>query len=66
MTYLTSAEVFETVGLFDEKNFPHNGADHDFYLQCRKNKIPLPIVLDWMQLRILIKPVQHRIEILAL
>lgn len=35
------AIVFKNVGLFDEKNLPHYGADHDFYLRCRKRGIRL-------------------------
>ena len=35
--------VFDEVGLFDEANLPHYGADHDFYLRCRQAKIELAI-----------------------
>ena len=38
--------VFNKVGLFDEKEFPHYGADHDFYLRCRKHKVKLFSVID--------------------
>lgn len=34
-------EIFSSVGLFDEKNLPHYGADHDFYLRCKKYGIKL-------------------------
>ena len=35
------AEVFEKTGMLNEQELPHYGADHDFYLRCRKNAIPL-------------------------
>ena len=35
--------VFDEVGLFDEANLPHYGADHDFYLRCRQARIELAI-----------------------
>ena len=35
--------VFSAVGLFDEANLPHYGADHDFYLRCRQAGIPMAI-----------------------
>jgi GT2 family glycosyltransferase len=35
--------VFDEVGLFDEANLPHYGADHDFYLRCRQAKVQLAI-----------------------
>ena len=35
--------VFDQVGLFDEANLPHYGADHDFYLRCRQAKVQLAI-----------------------
>jgi GT2 family glycosyltransferase len=38
--------VFNEVGLFDEANLPHYGADHDFYLRCRQAKIELAIAPD--------------------
>ena len=38
--------VFERVGVFDELNLPHYGADHDFYLRCQKRGIPLFIATD--------------------
>lgn len=33
--------AFETVGLLREDIFPHYGSDHDFYLNCVKQKIKL-------------------------
>lgn len=36
--------VFDQIGLFDEDALPHYGADHDFYLRCRANGIPLFLV----------------------
>jgi GT2 family glycosyltransferase len=38
--------VFERVGLFDEEALPHYGADHDFYLRCRRAQTPLYLALD--------------------
>ena len=38
--------VFDAVGLFDEANLPHYGADHDFYLRCRQAKVQLAIAPD--------------------
>lgn len=38
---LIPASIFERIGQLDEKTFPHYGADHDFYLRCVKQKIPL-------------------------
>lgn len=35
--------VFEMIGVFDELNLPHYGADHDFYLRCIENNIALTI-----------------------
>lgn len=43
---LIPAGVFARTGLFDEANLPHYGADHDFYLRCRKQGIPLFTALD--------------------
>lgn len=40
------AEVFDIVGLFDESELPHYGADHDFYMRCRASGIPLLIATD--------------------
>lgn len=37
------AAVFHTVGLLNEVDLPHYGADHDFYLRCRKANVPLYI-----------------------
>lgn len=33
--------VFNKVGLLDDAHLPHYGADHDFYLRCKKSGIPL-------------------------
>jgi GT2 family glycosyltransferase len=33
--------VLERIGLFDEENLPHYGADHDFYLRARRAGIRL-------------------------
>ncbi|WP_415880626.1 glycosyltransferase [Methylomonas sp. TEB] len=33
--------VFNKIGFFDEKNLPHYGADHDFYLRALKKNIAL-------------------------
>lgn len=38
--------VFKRVGLFNEVDFPHYYADHDFYLRSRKQGVPLYIALD--------------------
>jgi len=35
------ASVFRELGLFDEENLPHYGADHDFYLRVAEAGIPL-------------------------
>lgn len=35
------ALVFTQLGLFDEEQLPHYGADHDFYLRARRQHIPL-------------------------
>ncbi len=43
---LIPASVFKRIGLFDEINLPHYGADHDFYLRCRKQGVPLFIAND--------------------
>jgi len=40
---LIPCAVFDEVGLFDEANLPHYGADHDFYLRCRRANIQLAI-----------------------
>jgi GT2 family glycosyltransferase len=34
-------QVLRKLGLFDEEHLPHYGADHDFYLRARLQKIPL-------------------------
>jgi GT2 family glycosyltransferase len=33
--------VFKKVGLLDEENLSHYWADHDFFIRCRREKIPL-------------------------
>ena len=38
--------VFERVGMFDDAHLPHYGADHDFYLRCRKQGVPLYVAAD--------------------
>jgi len=38
--------VFQHIGVFDEVDLPHYGADHDFYLRCRKKGVPLYVALD--------------------
>lgn len=38
---LLPALVFSVIGLFDEYNFPHYGADHDFYIRVAKKEWPL-------------------------
>jgi len=43
---LIPASVFKRIGLFDDRNLPHYGADHDFYIRCRKSGIPLFIAVD--------------------
>lgn len=40
---LIPGAIFSSIGLFDEANLPHYGADHDFYLRCRKKHIPLVV-----------------------
>ncbi|GMR05487.1 MAG: hypothetical protein BMS9Abin25_0062 [Gammaproteobacteria bacterium] len=40
------AETFKAVGYFDEFALPHYGADHDFYLRCKKSGIKLLTCLD--------------------
>jgi GT2 family glycosyltransferase len=40
------ASVFERVGLFNEAQLPHYGADHDFYFRCRKANIKLYVCGD--------------------
>ncbi|HEX19864.1 MAG TPA: glycosyltransferase family 2 protein [Acidiferrobacteraceae bacterium] len=40
------AVVLGELGLFDEKELPHYGADHDFYLRCRQKNISLYIATD--------------------
>jgi len=37
------AAVFRTVGLLNETELPHYGADHDFYMRCREANVPLYI-----------------------
>lgn len=43
---LIPAEVFETVGLFDEAHLPHYFADHDFYFRCRSVGVRLLVATD--------------------
>lgn len=43
---LIPRSVFERVGMFDDKRLPHYGADHDFYLRCRKQGVPLYVAAD--------------------
>ena len=43
---LVPMEVFDRVGLFDDVRLPHYGADHDFFLRCRRNGIALYLALD--------------------
>ncbi len=43
---LIPARVFGIAGLFNETELPHYGADHDFYLRCRKQGIRLCIAQD--------------------
>ncbi len=43
---IVPTSVFNTVGLLDEVNLPHYGADHDFYLNCKKHRIPLFLATD--------------------
>ena len=38
---LIPVKIINECGLFDENNLPHYGADHDFYLRCRKKNVPL-------------------------
>jgi len=40
--------VFDAIGMFDEARMPHYGADHDFYLRCRKRGVPLYVAADAM------------------
>jgi GT2 family glycosyltransferase len=43
---LIPAKVFERVGFFDEVNLPSYYSDHDFYLRCRRRRIPLLVATD--------------------
>lgn len=43
---LIPGSVFAQVGLFDEEALPHYGADHDFYLRCRRQGVPLLVATD--------------------
>lgn len=38
---IINADIFSTVGYFDEISLPHYCADHDFYLRCKKAGIKL-------------------------
>ena len=40
------SNIFDQVGLLDEARLPHYGADHDFYLRCRKRGVALKIAMD--------------------
>jgi GT2 family glycosyltransferase len=40
------AEIFFSLGLFDENTLPHYGADHDFYLKAKKQGVDL-IIATW-------------------
>jgi GT2 family glycosyltransferase len=40
------AEIFRHAGLFNEDHLPHYGADHDFYLRCKKMGIGLFVASD--------------------
>ena len=40
------ANVFKRIGVFNEVDLPHYGADHDFYLRCRKQGVPLYVAFD--------------------
>lgn len=40
------ADIFRRAGLFNEDELPHYGADHDFYLRCKKLGIGLFIASD--------------------
>lgn len=40
------ANIFKRIGVFNEVDLPHYHADHDFYLRCRKQDVPLYIALD--------------------
>lgn len=37
------AELFSSIGLFDENTLPHYGADHDFYFKAKKKGIDLKV-----------------------
>jgi len=43
---LIPAPVFEQAGFFNEDRLPHYWSDHDFFLRCRKQGIPLFIASD--------------------
>jgi GT2 family glycosyltransferase len=43
---LIPRQVFSTVGLLDEDNLPHYGADHDFFLRCREKKVSLRVAVE--------------------
>jgi GT2 family glycosyltransferase len=43
---LIPRSVFERVGMFDDARLPHYGGDHDFYLRCRRQGIPLYVAAD--------------------
>lgn len=43
---ILSAATFRDVGMMDDENLPHYGADHDFYFRCRKKGLQLFICRD--------------------
>ena len=43
---LIPARVFDKVGFFNDEQLPHYWSDHDFFLRCRKQGIPLLIAGD--------------------
>jgi GT2 family glycosyltransferase len=43
---ILGAATFQRVGLMDEEQLPHYGADHDFYFRCRKAGLKLFICMD--------------------
>ncbi len=38
---LIPVSIFQEIGLLDERNLPHYGADHDFYMRALSEGIPL-------------------------
>jgi GT2 family glycosyltransferase len=43
---LIPTSVLDKTGLLNEAELPHYGSDHDFFLRCRKLRIPLLIASD--------------------